>query len=226
MILITGATGYIGGRLLEALARRGHTLRCMARRPEYLQVPAGAEAVAGDCLKPETLAAALAGVRTAYYLVHSMGSTGDFQEEDRTAAANFGAAARAAGVTKIIYLGGLGDPEQALSKHLKSRQETGNVLRAAGVPVIELRASIVIGSGSLSFELIRALVERLPVMICPTGCAVLAQPIAIDDVIAYLEAALDSAVPTAGSSRSAAPTASPTATSCSSTRASAVCGAR
>ena len=191
MILITGATGYIGGRLIEALARDGHRLRCMARRPEYLNVPAGTEAVAGDCLKPDTLAAALAGIHTAYYLVHSMGSTGDFQQEDRTAAANFGAAAHAAGVKKIVYLGGLGNAEQALSKHLRSRQETGSVLRACGVPVIELRASIILGSGSLSFELIRNLVERLPVMICPRWVRVLAQPIAIEDVIAYLEGTLD-----------------------------------
>lgn len=191
MILITGATGYIGGRLIEALALAGHQLRCMARRPEYLDVPAGTDVVGGDCLKPETLPGALDGIETAYYLVHSMGSTGDFQEEDRTAAANFGAAAYAAGVKKIVYLGGLGDAEQALSKHLRSRQETGGVLRAAGVPVIELRASIILGSGSLSFELIRNLVERLPVMICPKWVRVQAQPIAIEDVIAYLQGALD-----------------------------------
>ena len=191
VILITGATGYIGGRLIEALASDGHRLRCMARRPAYLAAPAGVEVVGGDCLRPETLGPALEGVHTAYYLVHSMGSAGDFQDDDRLAAANFGTAARAAGVKKIIYVGGLGDSQHELSKHLKSRQETGAVLKAAGVPVIELRASIILGSGSLSFELIRNLVERLPVMICPKWVRVLAQPIAIEDVIAYLREALE-----------------------------------
>jgi uncharacterized protein YbjT (DUF2867 family) len=191
VILITGATGYIGGRLVEALSAEGRRLRCMARRPSYLAVPPGVAVVGGDVLQPETLGPALAGVHTAYYLVHSMGSAGDFQDEDRIAAANFGSAARAAGVRKIIYLGGLGDSQQALSKHLKSRQETGAVLRESGVPVVEFRASIILGSGSLSFELIRNLVERLPVMICHKWVRVLAQPIAIEDVIAYLRAALD-----------------------------------
>jgi uncharacterized protein YbjT (DUF2867 family) len=187
-ILVTGATGYVGGRLVEALERDGFAVRCMARRPEYLaaRVGAGTEVVAGDCLKPDTLRAALDGVATAFYLVHSMGSAGDFEEEDRLAASNFGQAARAAGVRKIVYLGGLGDPGPALSPHLQSRQETGEVLRQSGVPVIELRASIVLGSGSLSFELIRSLVERLPIMLCPKWVGVLAQPIAIEDVIAYL----------------------------------------
>jgi uncharacterized protein YbjT (DUF2867 family) len=119
-----------------------------------------------------------------------MGSTGDFEEQDRAAATNFGRAAKDAGVSKIVYLGGLGDQSDALSRHLQSRQETGKCLRASGVPVIELRASIILGSGSLSFELIRALVERLPVMICPRWVRVKAQPIAIEDVIAYLEESL------------------------------------
>jgi uncharacterized protein YbjT (DUF2867 family) len=185
-ILVTGATGYIGGRLVEALEQAGHPVRAMARRTEFLHVGAATEVVAGDCLRPETLPAAVQGVDTAFYLVHSMGSRGNFEDEDRRAAANFGAAARAAGVSRIVYLGGLADPGQPLSPHLKSRQETGEALRASGVPVIELRASIILGSGSLSFELIRSLVERLPVMICPTWVRMQAQPIAIDDVIAYL----------------------------------------
>ena len=189
-ILITGATGYIGGRLADALAQAGHRVRAMARRPGYLQAGPAIETVAGDCLKPDTLASALESIETAYYLVHSMGSRGDFAEDDRRAARNFGEAARAAGVRRIIYLGGLGDHSQALSPHLKSRQETGETLRAAGVPVIELRASIILGSGSLSFELIRSLVERLPIMICPTWVRMQAQPIAIEDVIAYLTGAL------------------------------------
>ena len=185
-ILVTGATGYIGGRLVHALEESGATVRAMARRPAYLPVGPRTEKVAGDMLQPETLPPALAGVETAFYLVHSMGSRGNFEEEDRRAALNFAEAARAAGVRKIVYLGGLGDPTAELSPHLKSRQETGDALRASGVPVIELRASIILGSGSLSFELIRSLVERLPIMICPTWVRMQAQPIAIDDVIAYL----------------------------------------
>lgn len=193
LILLTGATGYVGGRLLRALLDAAYPVRCVARRPEFLAARAGphADVVRGDCLDPESLGPAMSGVRFAYYLVHSMGSTGDFTQQDREAARNFGAAARAAGVERIIYLGGLGAGGDQLSPHLRSRHETGEALRASGVPVIELRASIVLGSGSLSFELIRALVERLPIMICPRWVRTPAQPIAIEDVIAYLLAALD-----------------------------------
>jgi uncharacterized protein YbjT (DUF2867 family) len=133
----------------------------------------------------------MAGIEAAYYLVHSMGSSGDFEDMDGRAAENFGAAAGGAGVKRIIYLGGLGQESEDLSRHLRSRQETGERLRATGVGVVELRASIVLGSGSLSFELIRALVERLPVMICPRWVQVKAQPIAIEDVVAYLVASLE-----------------------------------
>jgi uncharacterized protein YbjT (DUF2867 family) len=193
LILLTGATGYVGGRLLTALRAAGHPVRCLVRRPEFLahRVDSGTELVKGDCLDAASLPPACAGVHTAYYLVHSMGSTGDFREQDRTAAANFGAAARAAGVRRIVYLGGLGAPGHRLSMHLRSRHETGDALRASGVSVIELRASIILGSGSLSFELIRALVERLPVMISPRWVRTPAQPIAIEDVLAYLLAAID-----------------------------------
>ncbi len=130
------------------------------------------------------------GISTAYYLVHSMASGGDFTREDREAAKGFASAARAAGVERIVYLGGLGN-EDALSDHLASRQEVGRILRESGVQTIELRASIIIGSGSLSFEMIRALVERLPVMVTPRWVRTLAQPIAVEDVIDYLVAALD-----------------------------------
>jgi uncharacterized protein YbjT (DUF2867 family) len=133
----------------------------------------------------------MAGVDTAYYLVHSMGSPGKFEREDRQAAQNFADAARDAGIRRIIYLGGLGEQDEALSAHLRSRHEVADILRSSGVPTLEFRASIVIGSGSLSFEMIRALVQRLPVMICPRWVAVKAQPIAIEDVIAYLIKALD-----------------------------------
>jgi uncharacterized protein YbjT (DUF2867 family) len=197
LILLTGATGYIGGRLLRALEteseRARWRVRCLARRPEFLQsrVAGSTEVVRGDCLDRNSLAACMAGVHTAYYLVHSMGSEGSFAEEDRLAARNFADAASAAGVRRIVSLGGLGDEDPSLSAHLRSRQEVAGILRASGVPTLEFRASIVIGSGSLSFEMIRALVQRLPVMICPRWVAVKAQPIAVEDVIAYLMQALE-----------------------------------
>jgi len=170
----------------------GWRVRCLARQPERLlsRVPAGVEVVSGDVLNAASMSQAMDGVETAYYLVHSMGTTGDFEEQDRLAADNFVAAAQAAGVQRIIYLGGLGEDEPDLSAHLRSRHEVGERLRAHSVPVIELRASIIIGSGSLSFEMIRALVERLPVMVTPRWVRVTAQPIAIGDVLAYLRAAL------------------------------------
>jgi uncharacterized protein YbjT (DUF2867 family) len=191
LLLLTGGTGYVGGRLLQALQADGYRLRCMARRPEALRGRVGknTEVVCGDCFDTASLTAATEGVHTAYYLVHSMGSAGSFEEKDRQAARNFAAAARACGVRRIIYLGGLG--EGALSPHLRSRQEVGAALRVLGVEVIEFRASIVIGSGSLSFEMIRALVERLPVMICPAWVAIAAQPIGIEDLVTYLVQSLD-----------------------------------
>ena len=166
-------------------------MRCLSRRPEYLEarVGPGTEVVLGDVLRPKTLRPALEGVETAYYLVHSMGSGGSFAEADRKAAAAFGRAALAAGVRRIVYLGGLGEGD--LSEHLASRQEVGRILRESGVPTIEFRASIVIGSGSASFEMLRALVERLPVMVTPRWVGTRTQPIAIEDVLAYLLAALD-----------------------------------
>jgi uncharacterized protein YbjT (DUF2867 family) len=167
-------------------------VRCLARRPAVLEAKVGptTEVVAGDVLDPSSLEPALRGVDVAYYLVHSMGSAGSFEDADRQAARNFGEAAKAAGVSRIIYLGGLGNTEEALSAHLRSRHEVGNVLRESGVPVLEFRASIIIGSGSLSFEMIRSLVERLPIMITPKWVEVPAQPIAIDEVLQYLVAAL------------------------------------
>ncbi len=178
-MLVTGATGYIGGRLVALLEYSGVRLRCLARRPDALasRVSPSTEGVAGDVLDPASLARALDGIDVAYYLVHSMGAHGDYRTKDRLAARNFGEAARRAGVRRIVYLGGLATGEEALSKHLESRLETGQVLRASGVPVVEFRASVVIGSGSLSYELIRALVDRLPIMICPRWVSMLAQPI-------------------------------------------------
>ena len=190
-ILLTGATGCVGGRLLAVLEARGHRVRCLTRRPAALAERVGPHTgvVRGDCLDPDSLQGAFAGVATAYYLVHSMGSGADFEARDRAAARNFGAAARAAGVRRIVYMGGLG-ASAALSRHLRSRHETGEVLRESGVPVVEFRSAVVIGAGSLSFELIRALVERLPVMICPSWVRTPTQPIALADLVAYLAAAL------------------------------------
>lgn len=192
LVLLTGASGYVGGRLLSELEARGERVRCLARRPEYLASRVGpqTEVVQGDVLDEESLKQALEGVDCAYYLVHAMGSAGSFVEEDRVGAQRFAKAAAEAGVRRIIYLGGLGG-EDSLSAHLASRQEVGQVLASAGIPVIEFRASIIIGSGSLSFEMIRGLSDRLPFMIAPRWVKVLAQPIAIEDVIAYLVAALD-----------------------------------
>lgn len=192
LVLLTGATGYIGGRLLPRLEASGVRVRCLARRPEFLgsRVGPGTEVVAGDISDLNSLRHAMQGVDTAYYLIHSMDSGSDFEAADRRAAGNFSRAAAEAGVNRIIYLGGLGEATGDLSRHLRSRHEVGRILRESGVQVIEFRASIVIGSGSLSFELVRALVERLPVMVTPRWVSVEAQPIAISDVLDYLLLAL------------------------------------
>lgn len=192
-ILLTGASGYVGGRLLPRLHAMGVRVRCLARRPEFLRdrVLAPSEIVNGDVLDPESLERALAGVDAAYYLVHAMASGASFEAQEGLGARNFAAAAKRQGVRRIIYLGGLGDDSGQPSAHLRSRQEVGRILRESGVPTIELRASIVIGSGSLSFEMIRALVERLPAMITPRWVRVVAQPIGIDDLLAYLVQALE-----------------------------------
>lgn len=189
-VLLTGATGYVGGRLLPELERAGHRVRCLARRPEYLRprVGVGTEVVQGDALDAESLRAACRGIEVAYYLVHSMGSAGGFEEEDRRAARNFAEAAREAGIRRVVYLGGLGGDDE-LSAHLRSRHEVGRILREAGVETLEFRASIIIGSGSLSYAMARALVDKLPVMITPRWVRMLAQPISIEDVLAYLLAA-------------------------------------
>jgi uncharacterized protein YbjT (DUF2867 family) len=193
-ILVTGASGYIGGRLVPRLLEAGFRVRCLAREPARLEGRpwlGRVEVIAGDCLRAETLSAAMQGVEAAFYLVHSMAAGHDFEQRDVLAARNFAVAAKAADVQRIIYLGGLGDPDTALSEHLRSRQETGAVLRETGVPVTEFRAPVIVGSGSLSFEIIRYLTERLPVMICPRWLYTRVQPIAIRNVLDYLVAALD-----------------------------------
>ena len=191
-ILLTGATGYVGGRLLRVLEERGHPVRCLTRRPAHLLARAGpnTEVVSGDLLDAASLAPALAGTTAAYYLVHSM-AAGEFERRDREAATNFAAAARTAALERIVYLGGLADETQVLSPHLRSRLEVGEILRSSGVPVVELRASIVLGSGSLSFEMVRTLVERLPVMVTPRWVETPAQPIGIRDLLDYLVRALE-----------------------------------
>ena len=195
-ILLTGASGYIGGRLLRTLHERGERVRALARRPDDLRgrVPATVEVAGGDVLDASTLAPAFEGVDTAYYLIHAMASRHDFEREERTGAENFARAAKAAGIRRIIFLGGLGS--EGLSKHLASRQDVGRILRDSGIPTLEFRASIILGSGSLSFELVRALVERLPVLIVPRWASQRTQPIAIEDMIQYLAAGLDVELPT------------------------------
>lgn len=191
-ILLTGATGYVGGRLLNALHAKGYRVTCLVRRPKEfkMRVPEGVEVVGGDVLSPVSLAPALKDIDQAFYLVHSMGSTTSYAQRDRVAARNFATEAARAGVKRILYLGGLGGNDEKLSRHLESRHEVGEILRSTHVPVIEFRASIIIGSGSLSFEMIRSLVERLPIMVTPKWVATKAQPIAIADVIQYLVSAL------------------------------------
>ena len=192
LILLAGATGYVGGRLLHALEAAGCRLRCLSRHPEALsqRVAQTTQVVKGDVLDAASLAPTMAGVHTAYYLVHSMASANSFETEDRRAALAFAVAARDAGVQRIIYLGGLGSGS-GLSAHLRSRQEVGRILRDSGVATIEFRAAIIIGSGSASFEMIRALVEKLPVMVTPRWVNTSTQPIAIEDVIAYLRQAFE-----------------------------------
>ena len=167
-ILITGATGYVGGRLLKHLESQNHSLSCIARRPEFLKnkVSPPTEVVKGDLLDRDSLGPAMEGIDVAYYLVHSMGTQGVFDEEEIRSAENFVHAAKNAGIQRIVYLGGLSHGED-LSPHLKSRSAVGRTLRESGIPTVEFRASIIIGSGSLSFEMIRSLVERLPVMTTP-----------------------------------------------------------
>jgi uncharacterized protein YbjT (DUF2867 family) len=194
LILLTGATGYVGGELLSRLERLPVRVRCLTRNPDRLRqrVAANIEVVAGDVSNRTSLDKALAGVKVAYYLIHSLTGSRDFEKEDREAALNFAGAARNAGVDRIIYLGGLGDDnDPQLSPHLRSRHEVGQILRDSGVETIEFRASIIVGAGSLSFDLVKSLTDRLPVMICPRWLATPTQPIAVDDVVEYLLAARD-----------------------------------
>ena len=191
-ILITGASGYIGGRLAQRLVDAGVGIRIAGRDPEKLtdRWP-GIDAVELDVTRPETIGPATEGVTTAYYLIHSMEEGGaPFEERDRTAARNFARAAAESGVERIVFLGGLGDDEDPdLSPHLASRHETGRLLAEHGPAVLELRAGMVIGAGSASFRMLDDLVRRLPVMVTPRWVDTRSQPIAVDDVVTYLDVA-------------------------------------
>ena len=196
-VVVAGATGYIGRRLVAELVAGGHHVRCLARTPDKLDAEpwrAEVEVVAGDVLDVESLAAAFRETDAAYYLVHSIGSQPDWQTRDRTAAENFRDAAAAADLEQIVYLGGLGDDAGGtLSPHLASRHEVGRILATGRVPLTELRAAVVIGSGSASFEMLRHLVEVLPVMTTPRWVETRVQPIAVRDVLAYLTGVLGNA---------------------------------
>ena len=191
-ILILGASGYVGAHLAPRLAAEGFVVRAAARRIDALRARAwdGVETIRADALDPDSLRDALDGVDAAYYLVHSMASGGDFSELDRRAAANFRDAAAAAGLKRIIYLGGL-QPADGASPHLASRLETGDILRGGPTPVTELRAGIVVGPGSAAFEVIRDLVYHLPLMLAPRWVRSRSQPIALEDLLDYLVGLLD-----------------------------------
>lgn len=191
-VLLTGASGYVGGRLAPVLARAGGgELRLLMRRPDPRRAPAGTRIVRGDALSGDGLADALDGVETAYYLIHSMGrgGDGDFAARDRQAAETFGAAARAAGVRRLIYLGGLSGAGS--SEHLRSRDEVAATLAPHAPEFVHVRAAMVIGAGSASFQMLEALVRRLPAMVCPRWIDTRTQPIAVDDVVGALAALRD-----------------------------------
>lgn len=192
-VLVTGATGYIGGRLVPRLLEAGYEVRCLSRNPGKLRdVPWAddVEAVAGDASSTDDLEAAMAGVDIAYYLIHAIG-TDDFERTDRETAHAFAAAAHAAGVGRIVYLGGMAPDTERLSPHLRSRQEVGQILLDSGVPTAVLQAAVIIGSGGASFEMLRYLTERLPAMVTPTWVQTRIQPIAIRDVLHYLVGAAE-----------------------------------
>ncbi len=187
-VLVAGASGFVGRRLCPALIEAGHDVQAMTRRPESYQ--GGGTALYGDVHDPQTLQEALTGCQAAYYLVHSLDSP-DFERKDADAAGAFAEAAAAAELQRIVYLGGLGDDDDDLSAHLRSRRGVEQLLGSAGVPVTTLRAGIIVGHGGISWELTRQLVDHLPAMITPRWVRTRAQPIAIDDVVRYLVGVLE-----------------------------------
>jgi len=185
-ILVTGATGFIGGRLVSKLLAAGHDVRALVRDPDRYDAPDGVEVYQGDVLDRGSFEDSLAGVDAAYYLIHSMYGGKDFEKRDRIAARNFTRAAGDADVARIIYLGGLGETGDQLSKHLRSRREVEFILGDGTPELTTLRASIIVGTGSVSFQIITQLVKRLPVMIAPQWVRTECQPIAVTDALAYL----------------------------------------
>ena len=191
-ILLTGATGYVGGELLKELESAGHAVNCLVRNPGKLDATGARTTVfQGDVLDRSSMEEAFKGVDTAYFMVHFLVEKNGFEAKEREAACNFASVARGAGVKRIIYLGALGNESDGLSPHLRSRQDVGNVLRESGIPTIEFRASIVLGEGSLSFQMIRDLAEKIPIMVMPKWASMKAQPIGIHDLLDYLVQALD-----------------------------------
>ena len=190
-VLVTGATGFVGERLVPALLEAGHDVSVLVRDCSTYDAPAGVDVFEGDVLQPESLAAALDGIDAAYYLIHAMGGGRGFEERDRRGARNFASAAEGAGVDRVIYLSGLGVDGDDLSAHLRSRREVEAILRRGEYDLTVLRAAIIVGAGSASFRIVRQLSSRLPVMITPRWVKTRVQPIAIADVIAYLVGVLD-----------------------------------
>ena len=210
LILVTGSTGYIASRLVPKLLKRGYRVRCLVRQPLRLKARSwfpSVEVIQGDVMDPSTLPAALEGVDSAYYLIHNMSAGEGYTSLEQNGAQNFAQTAEQAGVKHIIYLGGLADPSRDISYHMRSRIDTGEGLRRGKVPVTEFRAGVIVGPGSISFEMIRFMTELMPVILGPVWLQNQAQPIAAQNVFDYLLAALSTNLSVAGSLKLAGQTA-------------------